>query len=199
MSDCTAIGLKTSLVQRANNELTDEKWHAIITNDEVYNHQFVYAVTTTKIFCKPSCKSRVPKKENVRIFQNEQQAIQNNFRPCKRCKPMNEHLPETEMVNVLSEYIERHFNTHLTLRKLAEIGRVSPYHMHRTFKKVKGVTPLAYVQHVRMLAAKTYLIETNESVAAIASSVGVTNVPYFIALFKKQTGQTPKQYRQSHR
>ncbi|ERI10771.1 metal binding domain of Ada [Aneurinibacillus aneurinilyticus ATCC 12856] len=48
-----------------------------------------------------SCKSRVPKKENVRIFQNVEQALQANFRPCKRCKPTNEKLPDSEWVLLL--------------------------------------------------------------------------------------------------
>lgn len=76
------------------NLMTNEKWQAIIDNDASYNNQFFYAVKTTRIFCKPSCKSRVPKKENVRIFSNAKQALQANFRPCKRCKPTNENLPE---------------------------------------------------------------------------------------------------------
>ena len=50
--------------------LTSEKWQAIIDNEASYDDQFLYAVKTTGIFCKPSCKSRIPKKENVRIFPN---------------------------------------------------------------------------------------------------------------------------------
>ncbi len=61
-------------------QITDEKWQAIINNDPTYNHQFFYAVKSTGIFCKPSCKSRVPKKENVCIFQNAEQALRANFR-----------------------------------------------------------------------------------------------------------------------
>ena len=49
--------------------LTDEQWQAIISNDASYDGQFFYAVKTTGIFCRPSCKSRPPKKENVRLFQ----------------------------------------------------------------------------------------------------------------------------------
>ncbi|WDV04928.1 MULTISPECIES: bifunctional transcriptional activator/DNA repair enzyme AdaA [Lysinibacillus] len=176
--------------------MTDEKWQAIINNDTAYNNQFFYAVKSTGIFCKPSCKSRVPKKENVYIFQNAEQALRANFRPCKRCKPTNENLPDSEWVDLITEYIDQHFTEKLTLDSLASICHGSPYHMHRTFKKIKGITPVEYIQLVRVHTAKKYLIQTNKAIGDIAISVGMTNTPYFITLFKKKTGLTPAQFRQ---
>lgn len=74
----------------------------------------------------------------------------------------------------------------------------SPYHLHRTFKKICGITPLEYVQHVRIKAAEKELIETTKAVSEIASSVGMPNSAYFITLFKKKTGHTPVQYRRQN-
>src|SRR4051794_21552162 len=108
--------------------MTNEKWQAIINNDASYNNQFFYAVKTTGIFCKPSCKSRVPKKENVRIFQKKDQALDANFRPCKRCRPTNERLPDSEWVALITEYIDKNFTEKLTLETLADISHGSPYH-----------------------------------------------------------------------
>ncbi|NHM33843.1 bifunctional transcriptional activator/DNA repair enzyme AdaA [Neobacillus terrae] len=176
--------------------ITDVKWQAIINNDTAYNNQFFYAVKSTGIFCKPSCKSRVPKKENVRIFSNAEQALRANFRPCKRCKPTNENLPDTEWVDLITEYIDKNFTERLTLESLANICHGSPYHMHRTFKKIKGITPVEYIQEVRVNAAKNYLIQTKKAIGDIAICVGMANAPYFITLFKKKTGQTPTQFRQ---
>ncbi|CAM4272776.1 AraC family transcriptional regulator [Bacillus manliponensis] len=176
--------------------MTDEKWQAIIDNDASYNNQFFYAVKTTGIFCKPSCKSRVPKKENVRIFQNARQALHANFRPCKRCKPTNEKLPDSEWVAFITEYIDKNFTEKLNLETLADIAHGSPYHLHRTFKKIKGITPVEYIQQVRLNAAKEYLIQTNKAIADIAICAGMPNTPYFITLFKKKTGRTPAQFRQ---
>ena len=178
------------------NMMTNLKWQAIIDNDASYNNQFFYAVKTTGIFCKPSCKSRVPKKENVRIFLNAEQALHANFRPCKRCKPTNERLPDSEWVALITEYIDKNFIEKLTLETLADIAHGSPYHLHRTFKKIKGITPVEYIQQVRVNAAKKDLIQTNKAIADISICVGMPNTPYFITLFKKKTGHTPAQYRQ---
>jgi AraC family transcriptional regulator, regulatory protein of adaptative response / methylphosphotriester-DNA alkyltransferase methyltransferase len=176
--------------------MSDEKWQAIVDNDSTYNDQFFYAVKTTGIFCKPSCKSRVPKKENVRIFQSADQAISAKFRPCKRCKPTNERLPDNEWVELITHYIDKNYTEKITLELLADISHGSPYHFHRTFKKIKGITPVEYIRNIRIYKAKKLLVHSNRAVADIAMIVGIPNTPYFITLFKKKTGHTPTQYRQ---
>ncbi|MEH7335826.1 bifunctional transcriptional activator/DNA repair enzyme AdaA [Neobacillus drentensis] len=175
--------------------ITDEKWQAIISNDASYNNHFFYAVKTTGIFCKPSCKSRIPKKENVRIFQNAEEALSAHFRPCKRCKPTNERLPDNEWVELITEYIDKNYTEKLTLETLAEMSHGSPYHLHRTFKRVTGISPVEYIQRIRINTARNLLLQSDLAIAEIGKEVGIPNIPYFVTLFKKRIGSTPAQYR----
>ncbi|WP_334075800.1 MULTISPECIES: bifunctional transcriptional activator/DNA repair enzyme AdaA [Paenibacillus] len=178
-------------------EVTHERWRAIIENDAASDGQFYYAVKTTGIFCRPSCKSRPPKRENITIFASPDEAISAGFRPCKRCKPTGSRLPDEEWVAVVTEYIDEHPHEALTLHSLAELCHGSPYHLHRTFKRVKGITPLEYIQTVRVERAKTLLLATDLPVSDVGCHVGLANTPYFITLFKKNTGHTPAGFRHS--
>ncbi|WP_042166942.1 bifunctional transcriptional activator/DNA repair enzyme AdaA [Paenibacillus gorillae] len=175
--------------------LTDERWQAIVSNDTAYNDRFIYAIKTTGIFCKPSCKSRIPKRENVRIYANAKQAQYAGFRPCKRCKPTGERLPDQEWAAIAAQYIDNHYTGPLPLQTIAEACHGSPYHLQRTFKRIMGVSPSGYVQKTRVAKAEQLLASTTQSVAAIAAAVGMPNVAYFITLFKKTTGYTPVEYR----
>lgn len=176
--------------------LTDEKWQAILNNDASYDGQFFYAVKTTGIFCRPSCKSRPPKKENIGLFRTPEQALSANFRPCKRCKPTGQRLPDDEWVALMTEYMDRNYMETLSLEILADICHGSPYHLHRTFKKVKGMTPVEYIQHKRIDQAKEQLTSSDNLITEVGVSVGMPNTSYFITLFKKKTGHTPAGYRQ---
>lgn len=180
-------------------EMTNEKWQAIIHNDSSYDNQFIYAVKTTRIFCKPSCKSKPPNIENVRIFSDANEASASGFRPCKRCKPTGQLLPDSDWVEQITRFIDAHYSERLTLDKLAEMCHGSMYHLHRTFKRITGMTPVAYIQQKRINKAMACLIHTDTSVAEIARSVGIANTPYFITLFRKSTGLTPTAFRQNHR
>ncbi|MGG0655922.1 bifunctional transcriptional activator/DNA repair enzyme AdaA [Rummeliibacillus pycnus] len=174
---------------------TQEEWIAITSNNRSYDGKFIYAVTSTGICCRPSCKSRSPKFENVRIFQNIEAATEAGFKPCKRCKPSGLRIPDEEWVTQINDYIEQHFHEHITLDILADACHGSPYHLQRIYKKVTGNTPLDYIQHQRMEKAKLLLKTTDQKVEQIGRVVGFSNTPYFITLFKKFTGSTPRKYR----
>jgi AraC family transcriptional regulator of adaptative response / methylphosphotriester-DNA alkyltransferase methyltransferase len=176
--------------------MDEDQWQAIVNNDAAYNDKFFYGVKTTGIFCRPSCRSRIPKKENVLIFQSSGEALAAHFRPCKRCKPTGERLPEREWISIITNYIDHHYNEKLTLETLAAICHSSPYHLHRIFKKLTGVTPVVYIQQIRVNHAKEQLEKSNRPIAEIAAAAGISNVSYFITLFKKKTGQTPAEYRE---
>ncbi|WP_397540158.1 bifunctional transcriptional activator/DNA repair enzyme AdaA [Rummeliibacillus pycnus] len=174
---------------------TQEEWTALTTNNKSYDGEFIYAVTSTGICCRPSCQSRNPKFENIRIFQNIEAAIQAGFRPCKRCKPSSLRIPAEEWVLQINYYIEHHFHEHLTLDILADACHGSPYHLQKIYKKVTGYAPIDYIQHIRVEEAKVLLKTTQQKIEQIGQAVGFSNTPYFITLFKKITGLTPRKYR----
>lgn len=172
-------------------------WKAICENDASFDDQFFYGVQTTRIFCRPSCRSRIPNKENVLIFKNAYAALAEGFRPCKRCKPDGLNLPADEWVDQITEWIAGHFTESVTLERLADISHGSPYHLQRLFKRQKGCTPLEHIQRLRLEKAAELLAGTDFPVAEVGRLSGFPNAPYFITLFKKKNGQTPASYRKS--
>lgn len=178
--------------------LSEEQWQAVRDNNAAYDGQFFYAVKTTGIFCRPSCKSKVPHRENIGSFRSSQEALAAHYRPCKRCRPTQERLPEEEWVAAIAHYADLHYRKPLTLEELAQLSHGTPYHLHRTFKRIKGITPLHYIQQRRIEEACSLLAHSPLSVAEVGHAVGMSNASYFITWFKKITGQTPNVYRMLH-
>ncbi|MCP2035783.1 AraC family transcriptional regulator of adaptative response / methylphosphotriester-DNA alkyltransferase methyltransferase [Planomicrobium sp. HSC-17F08] len=174
-------------------------WKAILENDASFDDQFFYGVRTTRIFCRPSCHSRIPNKENVLIFKNAYAALAEDFRPCKRCKPDGLNLPADEWIEQITDWIDEHFTEPINLERLADISHGSPYHLQRLFKRLKGCSPLEYIQQLRLEKASRLLAETDNPIAEVGRLSGFPNAPYFITLYKKNNGQTPASYRKSLR
>ncbi|WP_053220048.1 bifunctional transcriptional activator/DNA repair enzyme AdaA [Virgibacillus senegalensis] len=175
--------------------IPERYWRAIKNNDSTYNGLFYYGVQTTGIFCRPSCKSRLPLPENVQIFSSAKEALAKQFRPCKRCRPEQLLLPEDKWVEELIDWIDCHLQRKITLEDLAEVVHVSPYHLQRTFKKRTGKSPHVYIRNARVERAKEYLVSTDKSISSISKEVGVENTAYFITIFKDSMNVTPTIYR----
>lgn len=176
-------------------QIPEDYWKAIVECDPSFNDTFIYAVKTTKIFCKPSCRSREPKRENVLVFNNAYMAMDAGYRPCKRCKPDGANLPAEEWIGQITSWIDGHYHEHLTLEGLADLFHGSPFHLQRMFKKAKGMTPAEYIQDLRLEKAAGMLLESGSTVTDISEAVGYSSTPYFTTLFKKKFGSTPAAYR----
>lgn len=178
--------------------MREEQWRAIVECDAAFDGQFYYAVATTGIYCRPSCKSRTPKPEHVRIFLRREDAAE-HYRPCKRCRPDAARWPDEELAERVRTVIGERYAEALTLQRIAEELHVSPYHLHHVFKRVTGQTPAVALLTVRLDKAKALLTRTDASVTEVAGAVGYGNAGHFATVFVKHVGRSPREYREGSR
>ena len=158
-----------------------QKWEAVLHRDERYDEQFVYAVKTTGIFCRPSCPSRKPDIENVEFFATGEMAKESGYRPCLRCRPdVNGRVePQVDLRVEICRYLEQPHDHIPTLDELAERFAMSPYHMQRTFKRIVGVSPYQYADAHRQDRLKEYLKESDTVTEALyAAGYGASSRLY---------------------
>ncbi|KAJ9490243.1 hypothetical protein VN97_g3010 [Penicillium thymicola] len=144
---------KPQEISRLSQNFTNtERWQAIATRDITAN-SFVYAVLTTKIYCRPSCPARLARRANVQFYDTPLQAEKAGFRSCKRCRPHSgqtaaQSNPQTATIDKACESIRHILTTGLKpkLRDLAAEAGLTPSHFHRVFKKHVGVTPGQYAE-----------------------------------------------------
>ena len=138
----------------------DERWEALVKRDPQTWGQFVYGVLTTGVYCRPTCRSRLPNRQNVRFFETGKEAEQAGFRPCKRCRPEapDWEKPHTRTVLKACKMIDE-ADTQPSLKELAHAGGLSPFHFQRLFKKIVGVTPKQYATERRACLLRKNLKE----------------------------------------
>src|SRR5262249_58563609 len=117
-----------------------ERWRAVLSRAADADGRFFYAVRTTGVYCRPTCPSRRPRRENVEFFATTAQAQSAGYRPCRRCTPSNGHGPvsATERIRRACRLIEA-AEDKPDLRAIAEAAGLSPFHFHRLFKRLVGV------------------------------------------------------------
>jgi AraC family transcriptional regulator of adaptative response/methylated-DNA-[protein]-cysteine methyltransferase len=122
-----------------------QKWTMVLAKDLAADGTFVYAVKSTGIFCRPSCPSRRPRREQVEFFKSPAEALEAGYRPCRRCRPQQENV-QTEKVKAACRYIEANLESTLHLNKVAHRIGLSPFHFQRLFKRTLGISPREYQQ-----------------------------------------------------
>jgi AraC family transcriptional regulator of adaptative response/methylated-DNA-[protein]-cysteine methyltransferase len=120
-------------------------WKAVQHRDRRFDGLFVYAVSSTKIFCRPSCASRRPTRSNVEFFKTTTDAERAGYRACKRCKPTS-NAPRMidRAISHAAGYIEKHIDAPVTLATLARETGMSAFHLQRAFKRALGISPREY-------------------------------------------------------
>lgn len=132
-------------------------WRAVQRRDRSFDGRFVYAVSSTRIFCRPSCASRRPTKAKVEFFASAADAQRAGYRACKRCRPTSAEPQRIERaVASACEYMSRHADETITLATLAREVGVSPFHLQRAFKRATGLSPREFrdAERRRRLAAR---------------------------------------------
>jgi len=119
----------------------DQAWAAVLARDPAAEGELVYAVTTTGVFCRPTCPSRRPARGHVVFFPDPASALSAGYRPCRRCRPQQRHA-DAQLVEAISSSLER--DQRATLQDLARLTGKSPFTVERTFKRILGVTPAQY-------------------------------------------------------
>jgi len=170
-------------------------WQAVLTRDREQDGKFVFAVSSTGVYCRPSCPARRPRRENVTFFLGPQEAEKAGYRECLRCRPRTmSGNGQSALVKRVCRYLERNLDEPVTLARLGKEFGLSPFHLQRTFKAALGVTPRAYADACRMEEFKSNL-RAGHSVTRAMYDAGYGSSSRLYERTASQLGMTPDKYR----
>jgi AraC family transcriptional regulator of adaptative response/methylated-DNA-[protein]-cysteine methyltransferase len=173
----------------------DARWQAVLARDASADGDFLYAVNSTGVYCRPSCASRRAKRENVQFFLSSSAAQGAGFRPCKRCKPDQPTLTQIR-VGVIAQACRLIENSEQppSLNELAEQAGLSAYHFHRVFKQTTGLTPRQYAHAQREARLRGELASASRITDAIFDA-GFGSNSRFYETASRTLGMKPREYR----
>jgi AraC family transcriptional regulator, regulatory protein of adaptative response / methylated-DNA-[protein]-cysteine methyltransferase len=172
-----------------------QRWDAVVARDSAHDGDFVFAVASTGVYCRPSCPARRPRRENVKFFVRPEQAERAGYRACLRCRPksLSGHA-QSDGVKEICRYIEQHLDEPVTLERLGKVFRQSPFHLQRRFKAVLGITPRAYADSCRLRQLKRSL-QAGDNVTRAMYDAGYGSSSRLYERTASQLGMTPDKYR----
>ncbi len=174
----------------------EELWKAVLARDAGRDGQFVFAVRSTGIYCRPSCPSRRPRRDRVSFFRLPEAAEQAGFRPCRRCHPQKARVvdPQVELVQRACRLIqEEDAAESITLAMLSAQTGVSPFHLQRTFKSVMGITPKQFAEACRVDRFKRR-VRAGESITNAMYDSGFGSSSRLYERAAAELGMTPATY-----
>ncbi|TSB47428.1 bifunctional transcriptional activator/DNA repair enzyme AdaA [Alkalicoccobacillus porphyridii] len=173
----------------------EEMWDHILDCDASYDGLFFTAVKTTKIYCRPSCRSRKPKKVNVEFYLEKEQAEEAGYRACKRCQPEREESPHRQLIRQVTSFLINEYQKPLQLRDIALHVGVSPFYLERLFKQEMSETPRTYIDKIRIDKAAYLLTHTKQTNLEICYEVGFQSPSTFYQVFRRVKNCSPSEYR----
>jgi AraC family transcriptional regulator of adaptative response/methylated-DNA-[protein]-cysteine methyltransferase len=181
---------------RAQTKPADElRWDAVVARSAAHDGEFVFAVSSTGVYCRPSCAARRPRRENVTFFARPDQAERAGFRACLRCRPraFSGH-PQSDSAKQICRYIEQHLDESITLERLGKVFRQSPFHLQRRFKAALGITPREYAESCRLRLLRRNL-QSGNNVTRAMYDAGYGSSSRLYEKTASQLGMTPDRYR----
>ena len=173
----------------------DQRWDAVLARDPSQDGKFFFAVSTTGVYCRPSCPARRPRRENVQFFARPENAEQAGYRACLRCKPKSlSGNAQSDGVKEICRFIEQHLDEPVTLERLGKAFRQSPFHLQRRFKAALGITPREYADSCRLKSLKRSL-QAGDNVTRAMYDAGYGSSSRLYERTASQLGMTPDKYR----
>src|SRR4029079_1541073 len=183
------------MLNMSSNLHNEQQWQAVIAKDARFDGQFVFAVTSTGVYCRPSCPSRRAHRERVKFFELPEAAEQAGFRACLRCQPRRARIldPQVELVQRVCRLLNSNESESLKLPELASQAGVSPFHLQRTFKRVMGISPRQYLAARKIDNFKT-LVRKGETVTNSLYESGFNSSSRLYEHASEELGMTPATY-----
>jgi AraC family transcriptional regulator of adaptative response/methylated-DNA-[protein]-cysteine methyltransferase len=209
MDQITTQSLDTEIPMTARLQTSEAWWNAVRDRDRGADGKFVYAVRSTGIYCRPSCPSKKPQRQQVEFYSLPEAAEQKGFRACRRCKPRAVRLrdPRTAAVARVCRAIEARIDSdgagaaeteneaRLTLNALSSSVGMSPHQLERAFRIVMGISPRQYADAQRMRRLKAKLKKGDDVTTALYDA-GFGSSSRLYERAPSQLGMTPATYRQ---
>ncbi len=173
----------------------DELWQSVLKKDATFDGRFVFAVSSTGIYCRPSCSARRPHRKNVSFFAVHEAAEAAGFRACRRCHPRDAQVkdPQIEIAKEVCRLIDDNDGEQLTLAALSECIGVSSFHLQRTFKSVMGITPAQYAEAGRIRRFKQN-VRSGQAVTNAIYEAGYGSSSRLYETAASSLGMTPATY-----
>ena len=185
----------------SDQSVTDDRaWRAVIQRDKRFDGEFVYAVQSTGVYCRPSCASRRPLRMNVRFFGSPGDAEASGFRACRRCRPRDEAFKSASDVSVerARTFLDQNADRVVSLQELAAHVKLSPSHLQRSFKRHTGLSPKEYQDAERVKRLKSRL-RAGDTVSRATYEAGFGSSSRVYERADRALGMTPASFRRGGR
>ncbi len=182
-------------------DLHRSEWHhAVNMRDPAYDGVFVVALTSTLVYCRPLCPSRLARPEHRRFFTSWEAAEASGYRPCRRCRPdaTSGQTPLEAVPRLANTVVDRIASGALNGQSVAELAATlgtSDRHLRRALKREHGTAPARLAVAQRLRAATALLADPRRSITDVAFASGFGSIRRFNAAFRGQFQMSPTAWR----